>query len=67
MKRVECNKCGNKFETARKDSSRIVCPKCGSNESLSIREGQTSRTIKTSRRSTKVSRAAVRKAVQAAE
>lgn len=38
-KQVTCNKCGTGFQTNRKDFSRIRCPMCGLNESLSIREG----------------------------
>ena len=64
MRHITCNKCGSIFKSIRDDVSRIRCPNCGSNESLSIREEQISPTIKTSQRSTKVSRAAVRKVVQ---
>ena len=64
MKQIHCNKCGNEFETIRKAVGRIICPACGSNESLSIR--QVSRTIKTSRRQTKVDRLAIRNAVRTA-
>jgi len=37
MKQVKCNECGHRFETAKKDNSRISCPKCKGNMSLSIR------------------------------
>lgn len=36
MKDVRCNKCKKDFISGRADNSRIRCPFCGSNESLSI-------------------------------
>ena len=38
VKEVRCNKCGKYFTSKQVDISRIKCPLCGSNESLSIRE-----------------------------
>ncbi|MCK4816706.1 zinc ribbon domain-containing protein [bacterium] len=37
VKEVRCNKCGEYFTSKRADDSRIRCPACHSNESLSIR------------------------------
>ncbi len=34
---VSCNECGCEFSTNRADASRITCPHCGGNTSLSIR------------------------------
>jgi len=37
MKKVKCNKCGHKW-LSKTDDSKITCPKCDSNQSLSIQE-----------------------------
>ena len=37
IKNVHCNKCGQQFNSHYKNLARIICPKCKSNESLSIR------------------------------